>query len=84
VILGLSRYIELELLYLLTSPLDRKLISHNVMVNDLKRKVSKVFLRAREFLGAMAELRQEKVDLKVRLLSRLEEQRKAWDKVSDL
>ena len=49
------------------------------MVNNLKKKMSEVFLRAREVLGAMAELRQEKVNLEVRLLSRLEELRKAWD-----
>jgi len=39
-------------------------------VNDLKRMMSKVFLKAREWLGAMAELRWEKVELKVRLLIR--------------
>ena len=41
-------------------------------MNDLKRRMSEVFLRARELLG-VAELRREKMELEVRLLSRLEE-----------
>ena len=48
------------------------------MVNNLKRRMSKVFMKVRGLLGAMAELRKEKVDLEVRLLSRLEELMKAW------
>ena len=73
---GLSHRIEHELLNLLASQLDRELISHNVMVNDLKKRMSEVFLKARGVLGAIAELRQEKVDFEVRLLSRLEELQK--------
>ena len=64
--------------------MDRELISHNVMVNDLKKRMSEVFLKARGVLGAIAELRQEKVDFEVRLLSRLEELQNAWDEVSNL
>ena len=83
-ILGLSRHIELELLDLFTSQLDRELIFHNVMVNDLKRRMSEMFLKARGLLGAMAELKQEKVYFEVRLLSRLEELHNVWNEVSDL
>ena len=54
---GLSRSIEPELLDFFTSQLDRELISHNLMVNDLKRKMSQVFLKARKFLAVLAELR---------------------------
>ena len=42
VILWLSRHIELELLDLLTSQLDRELISHNVTMQDLKKKMGGV------------------------------------------
>ena len=37
---GLSRHIERELLDLLTFQLDRELISHNVTVEDLKKRMS--------------------------------------------
>ena len=77
VIPGLSRHIELELLNLLTSQLDLELISHNVMVKNLKKRMGGVFQKGRELLEAMTELRQEKADLEVRLLSRLEELQKA-------
>ena len=49
------------------------------MVNDLKKRMSEAFLKACGLLGAMTELRQEKMDLKVRLLSRFEELQKACD-----
>ena len=39
----LSSHIELELLDLLTSQLDREHISHNVMVEDLRKKIGGVF-----------------------------------------
>ena len=38
-----SCHIDLELLDLLTSQLDREIISHNVTVEDLKNKISGVF-----------------------------------------
>jgi len=49
VIPGFSRHIELELLDFLTSQLDRELISHNVMVKDLKKRIDRrsVLKRAR-------------------------------------
>ena len=40
---GLSHHIKLELFDLLTSQLDRKLISHNVTVKDLKKRIGGVF-----------------------------------------
>ena len=42
------------------------------MVEDLKKRMGGVFQKGRELLEATAELRQEKVDLEVRLMSRLE------------
>ena len=57
VILGLSHHIEFELLDLLTSQLDRELISHNVMVEDFKKRMGEVFQKWRELLEATAELR---------------------------
>jgi len=77
VIHGLSRHIKLELLDLLTSQLDRELISHNVTVEDLKKRMGRVFQKGRELLEVTVELRQEKANLEVRLLSRLEELQKA-------
>ena len=55
---GLFRHVELKLLDLLTSQLDRELISDNATVGDLKRRMSGVFQRGRELLEASAELRQ--------------------------
>ena len=81
---GLSCHVELKLLDLLTSQLDRELISHNVNVGDLKRKMGEIFQKGHELLEALAELRREKVDLKVRLLSRLEELQMAREEVYDL
>jgi len=73
VVPGLCRHIKLELLDLLTSQLDDKLISHNVTVVDLKKKMGEVLQKGCELLEVTAKLRREKADLKVRLLSRLEE-----------
>ena len=68
---GLFRHVELKLLDLLTSQLDHELISHNVTVEDLKKRMGGVFQKRRELLEATIELRQEKANLEVRLLSRL-------------
>ena len=84
VIHGLSCHIELKLLDLLTSQLDRKLISHNVTVEDLRKKMSGVFPKGRELLEATVKLRKEKLKLEVMLMSRLEKLQKAWEEVSDL
>ena len=46
VIPGLSRHIEIELLDLLTSQLDRELISYNMTVEDLRKKMGRGFLKA--------------------------------------
>ena len=54
----LSLHIELELLDLLTSQLDRELISHNVTVEDLRKMMGKVFQKGRELLEATAKLRE--------------------------
>ena len=53
-------------------------------VKDLKKRMDELFQKGCELLKSMAELRQEKADLKVRFLSRLEELQKAWEEVSDL
>ena len=81
---GLPRHIELELLDFLTFQLDRELISHNVIVSDLKERVSDVFLKSHDMLEGVDGLRREKVALEVTLLSRLEELKKALDKLSML
>ena len=81
---GLSHHIKLELLNLLTSQLDHEFISHNITVEDLKKRMGGVFQKRRELLEATTELRQEKANLEVRLLSRLEELQKAWEEVYDL
>ena len=83
-ILRLSRHVELKLLYLLTSQLDRELVSHNVTVADLQRRMDGVFQKGRKLLAASVKLREEKLDLEVRLQGRLEELQKAWEEVSDL
>ena len=46
------------------------------MVEDLKKKIGGVFQKGHELLEATAELREEKADLEVRLLSRFEELQK--------
>ena len=40
---GLSHHIEIKLFDLLTSQLHHELISHNVMVEDLKKRIGGVF-----------------------------------------
>ena len=54
------------------------------IVNDLKRRVSEVCMKSHEMLGVIAELRWEKIDLEVRLLSRLKELQKMWDEMFEL
>ena len=49
---------------LLTFQLDRELISHNVRVSDLEERVNEMFLKSRDMLGVMEELRLEKVPWK--------------------
>jgi len=58
---GLPCHIELELLDFLTFQLDCELISHNVTMCDLEKRVSKVFLKLHEMLEAINGLRREKV-----------------------
>ena len=47
------------------------------MVENLKKRMGRVFQKGRELLEVTVELRQEKANLEVRLLSRLEELQKA-------
>ena len=54
---------------------------HNVIVSDLEERVSEVFLKSHGMLEAMDGLKREKVVPKVRLLSRLEELKKALDEI---
>jgi len=61
-----------------------ELVSHNVTVRDLQRRVDGVLQKGRELLEASAELRGEKLDFEVRLLSRFEELQRAWEEVSEL
>ena len=68
----------------LTLQLDRDLISHNVMVSDLKERVCKVFLKLYDMLEEIKKLRNEKHDLKVRFPGHLEELKKALDDNSEL
>ena len=46
VIPRLSRHVEVELLDLLTSQLDCDLISHNVTMEDLRKKMGGVFCKS--------------------------------------
>ena len=62
---GLSRRVELKLLDLLISQLDRELISHNVVVGDLQRRVDGVLREERELLEASAELRGRSYTLRL-------------------
>jgi len=62
---GLSRRVELKLLDLLISQLDRELISHNVVVGDLQRRVDRVLWEERELLEASAELRGRSYTLRL-------------------
>jgi len=57
VILGFSHHIELKLLDLLTFHLDRELISRNVTVEDLKKRMDRVFQKGRELLETTVKLR---------------------------
>jgi len=75
---GLPHGIELVLLDFLTSQLDRKLISHNVMVSDLEKKVPKVFSKSHDMLEVMEGLKQDKATLKASFLE------KALDGISEL
>ena len=43
-----------------------------------------MFQKGHELLEVSAKLREEKLDLEMRLLSRLEELQKAWEEVSHL
>ena len=68
---GLPRRIELTVLDFFTLQLDRELIFHNVMVSNLEERVCEVFLKSTDMLKEMKMLRNEKLNLQVRLLSRL-------------
>jgi len=57
----------------LTLQLDRELIFHNVMVSNLKERMCGVFLKSTDTLKEIKKLRNEKLDLEMRLLGRLEE-----------
>ena len=81
---GLSRRIELGLLDFLTSQLDRKLISHNVMVSDLEKRAREVFMKSCDMLEVIEGLWQDKAARKVRLLGQLEERKKASDDIFEL
>ena len=83
-LLGLPCRIELTVLNFLTLQLDRKLISHNVMVGDLEERVCEVFLKSSNMLEEMKKMRNDKLDLEVRLLGQLEELKKALDNISEL
>ena len=83
-ILSLSRPIELELLDLLTSELDRELIAHNTIMAGHKMKVNDVLKKGRELLEASSSLRKEKAELEEKLLKRLLELQKALEEASDL
>ena len=71
---GLSRPVELKLLDLLTSKLDHELISHNMTVAGLRKRVDEASL----------SLRSEKVEIEEKHLSRLLELQKALEEVSEL
>jgi len=64
----LSRPIEHKLLDLLTSQLDRELISHNMIVAGLKKKADGVLRKWLELLVVSASLKGEKVELEEQLL----------------
>ena len=81
---GLSYPIELELLDLLTSQLDRELIAHNTIVADHKKRVDDVLKKGRELLEVSSSLRKEKAELEEKLLNWLLELQKTLKEVSDL
>ena len=78
---GLPCRIELELLDFFTFQLDREFIFHNVIVSDHEERVNKVFLQYHKMLEAIDGLRQEKVALEVRLLSKLAKLKKTLDEI---
>ena len=80
----LSHSVELKLLDLLISQLDCVLISRNMIVASLRKRVDGFLQKGRELLVASASLREEKVKLEEKLLSRLLELQKALEEVSDL
>ena len=59
--------------------MDCELIFHNVMVEDLRKKMGGVFQKGHELLKATAKLREEKLEVEVRLLNLLKELQKAWE-----
>ena len=73
----LSHPVEFKLLDLLTSQLDRELVSHNMIVAGLQRKLDGILQKGRELLEMSVELREEKLDVEEKLLSRLLELQKA-------
>jgi len=81
---GLFRPLELKLLNLLTSQLDRELISHNMTAAGLRKRVNGVLQKGRELLEASSSLKSEKIDLEEKLLSQFLELQKALEEVSDL
>ena len=68
---GLSRPVELELLDLLTSQLDRELIAYNTIVAGHKKRVDDVLKKGCELLEASSSLRKEKAKLEEKHLNRL-------------
>ena len=79
---GLYHPIELELLDLLTSQLNRELIALNTIVASHKKRVDDILKEGRELLEMSSSLRKEKNDLEEKLLCRLLELHKALEEVS--
>jgi len=67
--MGFLHLVELKLRDLLTSHLDRKLISHNTIMAGLRKRVDRVLQKGHELLEASSSLRREKVELEEKLLS---------------
>ena len=80
----LSCLIELKMLDLLTFELDRGLVSHNMIVIGLQKRVNRVIQKGRKLLEASANLRKEKVKLEEKLQIWLLELQKVWERVLDL
>ena len=80
----LSHSVELKLLDILTSQLDRKLISHNTIMVGHKKRVDDILQKGRELLEASSSLRRMKIELEETPLGRLLELQKALEEVSDL
>ena len=83
-ILGLSRSVELKLLDLLTSQLHCELISLNITLAGLRKRVDGVLQKGHELLEVSASLRREKIKLEEKLISQLFELQKALEEVSNL